>query len=71
MAEKTYQVGDRFGHWTMVERVPYVGRNIKWLCECDCGIRCVVFANNVTSGRSTRCQTCRTSQRRGRKEVRW
>ena len=43
--------GQRFGRWTVIERVN--GR--QWKCVCDCGTEKIVFAYNLTSGKSKSC----------------
>jgi hypothetical protein len=45
------RAGERFGHWTLIERVPTVG----WRCRCDCGHEQIVWLSSITSGRSTSC----------------
>lgn len=53
--------GDRFGHLTLVEKSdqPY-----KWLVECDCGMRKVIWQKNLRSGATKSCGKCRTSDHR-------
>lgn len=50
------QVGKKFGYWSVIERA---GANNKgaatWLCECTCGTRKVVSAENLTRGKSKSC----------------
>lgn len=49
--------GKKFGKWTVLERWPTKdkNRNMKWLCECDCGKRSVVYGNSLKTGRSQSC----------------
>ena len=53
--------GSRFGRWTVIKSVKpkrYVSarsNSSRWLCQCECGERAVVFETNLLSGRSTSC----------------
>lgn len=53
--------GDRFGHLVLVEKSeePY-----KWLVQCDCGTRKVIWQKNLRSGATKSCGKCRTSDHR-------
>lgn len=61
--------GSKFGCWTVVEK----GRTVKtqraytgtWLCQCTCGEKHMVGANNLRRGISTQCVKCA----KNRKEV--
>jgi hypothetical protein len=46
--------GQRFGHYTVIRRLPNTKRS-KWLCRCDCGERREVLGNNLTRGNSKGC----------------
>lgn len=53
--------GQRFGHWTAIERV---GKNEKqhaiWLCRCDCGAEEVKTAGDLARrGENAACPECR------------
>ena len=39
--------GHRFGAWSVLERADIVEGNARWLCECDCGTRRVVYASSL------------------------
>lgn len=43
--------GQRFGHLTVLIRVP----PRKWLCRCDCGKEIGVFTDNLTRNHTTSC----------------
>ena len=49
--------GQKFGQWTVVERAKdkTKSRGAKWLCECSCGIRKVLFGKNLKNGKSKSC----------------
>jgi len=53
-----HQVGDRFGRWTLLERLPARGTNRRWLCMCDCERVVEVAASNLVAGKSTQCRSC-------------
>jgi len=52
-------INQRFGHLTVISRVANVGKNIRYQCDCDCGHSPIVYAGNLTSGRSTSCNKCK------------
>ena len=51
--------GLKFERWTVIERVADRGTSAKprkcYLCRCDCGIEKIVFAENLTGGKSLSC----------------
>jgi len=58
--------GMRFGKWTVLK---YAGQKARyyggqrfstrmWLCRCDCGVQKQVPHQNLTGGRSKKCQQC-------------
>ena len=63
-------IGKRFAYWTVVERV-YTEKGAYWLCECDCGNRRKVKANDLVSGKSTSCGCKRAEDLSGRKFGKW
>lgn len=52
--------GQRFGRWTVLERVP-LGRETSngerhgWRCRCDCGTERTVVTRSLTDGSSRSC----------------
>lgn len=54
------EVGKRFGRLTTLERVDDAvsangRRRSRWLCQCDCGNKKIVFAENLTGGKTESC----------------
>lgn len=54
--------GQRFGRLLVIERVDrsklnYVlpGRQLYWLCKCDCGEELVVASSSLLSGKTKSC----------------
>lgn len=49
--------GDRFGKWTVIERSDKSdkGRNIYYLCKCDCGNIREVRASRLRNGETKSC----------------
>lgn len=50
--------GSTFGHWTVIEEAENAndkGKSKRWLCQCDCGRRKIVYAQNLRNGKSTSC----------------
>lgn len=49
----------KFGKWTVIERGSLdTDGHIKWICECECGIRKEVNRSSLRNGRSKGCQKC-------------
>lgn len=46
--------GDKFGRWTMLERV-VLNQRSHWFCKCECGAEKVVSQSNLKSGASRSC----------------
>lgn len=63
--------GKKFGRLTLIERVDDVYRSngkprSRYLCECECGKRKIIFGENLTSGKTKSCgclQKEKTSER--------
>ena len=47
--------GQKFNSWTVLKRLPNVGREIVWECQCECGVIKSVYSTNLKSGRSKSC----------------
>lgn len=49
--------GERFDRLTVIEKVGEKEKdgNTRWLCECDCGNRCIVRADHLKSGNTQSC----------------
>ena len=54
--------GLKFGLWIVAEHVS----GPKWICECACGIRSVVWSTNLISGKSTSCGCDRPQKMRAK-----
>ena len=50
--------GKRFGHWTVIKRLPNRGRALIWECQCDCGRIVPVHGTSLKSGTSLMCRSC-------------
>lgn len=55
-------IGERFGHWTVIERAASKGKHARCRCRCDCGNTRVVLAGNLLRGLTRSCG-CRNGQR--------
>jgi hypothetical protein len=61
---RKYEVGHRFGEWTLLERLGYQGgTHSRWKVKCSCGVVNEVASTNLTSGKSTRCGSCAAKKR--------
>lgn len=47
--------GRTFGRYRVIERAKNRGHHVRWLCECSCGQRREVIADNLVSGASRSC----------------
>lgn len=47
--------GQRFGRLTVVGRSATIGKNVRWLCRCDCGSEHVVYGQNLRNGSVKSC----------------
>lgn len=45
------KTGLRYGRLVVVQR----DKNARWVCECDCGNRTVVYSSGLNSGKTTSC----------------
>lgn len=59
-------VGDRFGAWTVLGRLPNKGYNKQLLCRCDCGAEKAVYVSCLVAGRSSGCVACGHKRRASR-----
>lgn len=68
MSTKEIQIGQRFGHLTVLERNYDNTKNAEWLCLCDCGTKVKKVAQGLRSGQSTCCDPyhCKYRKLRGR-----
>lgn len=47
--------GQRFGMLTVINRVENKGKQIRYLCKCDCGNEKIFYSTNLKRGLSTSC----------------
>ena len=48
-------LGKRFGRLIVLSCKGLIGKEMKWLCICDCGVKKAVTGNNLRSGNQTSC----------------
>lgn len=48
-------VGKKYGRLLVIKRMKSVNGKAKWLCKCDCGNECVVYATSLKSGNTQSC----------------
>lgn len=66
MAAEKYKVGDRFGNWTLIEKLPRTKAGTRWRVMCDCTLVKEVHAANVYTGKSKMCPSCASKAREER-----
>ncbi len=47
--------GQRFGRISVIKRAENKGKQVAWLCLCDCGAEFVTRSDNITSGATQSC----------------
>ena len=47
--------GQVFGRLTVVKRVENAGKNLRYLCKCDCGNETICYASNLKRGLTESC----------------
>lgn len=55
--------GNRYGHLTVIKENGRIGKNILWLCRCDCGNEINVIPYNLKNGHTQSCGCIRGSNR--------
>lgn len=60
--------GQRFGRLVVLSKHRSESRQIKWLCQCDCGNKAVVFALNLRRGHTASCGCWRSELRKSEKK---
>lgn len=68
--------GKKFGKLTVVERAedhltPKGKRQLKWLCQCECGKQVAVVGSSLRSGATTSCGCNRGRKAQGSKAKIW
>jgi len=48
-------LGQKFGKYTVLGIGPKLGRNVQWICVCECGTLRPVLAMSLLAGRSKSC----------------
>ena len=59
--------GRKFGALTVKERAPSKSGKTRWLCECECGKHCIVFAANLIREHTTSCGCKKQSDLKGKR----
>lgn len=57
-------IGQKFGHWTVLERDLSKKGTAYWICQCQCGTIRSVCGSSLRDGRSTSCGCYRTENSR-------
>lgn len=58
--------GLRFNRWTVIRFSHKRGKNLAWMCRCDCGTEKIVWAPGLKSGMSQSCGCVKTDLFRGK-----
>lgn len=56
MGRPLYDIANRrFGLLTVIRREAFHGKELSWLCKCDCGTSKIIAGHNLRHGRTTSC----------------
>lgn len=55
--------GMKFNKWTVIKRVENRGKEVYWLCQCECGNIHEVAGPTLRRGNSRQCQSCANKSR--------
>ncbi len=53
---KEYE-GKVFNKWTVLEK-DFLGKDVRWLCQCSCGKKDYIRQENLEKNKSTKCKSC-------------
>ena len=53
--------GNKYGLWTVLEKVLNKTNRWRYICKCDCGTIRIVQPSDLKSGQSSRCDRCRAT----------
>lgn len=56
--------GQKFGKWTVLQKVERTGSTTYMMCRCECGVEQKITSQNLRNGRSTQCRKCRNKETR-------
>ena len=63
--------GQKFGRLTVVKRAENKGRQVAWLCQCECGIEKVIMGHHLKSGNTTSCGCLKSEKMKQLNEEQW
>lgn len=61
--------GERFGKLVAIEPFRKPGKQLKWLCKCDCGKTLTVYAYHLKTGHTQSCGCLKRGEAGKRKEA--
>lgn len=62
-------IGERFGRWTVLERVDGYKKNNRYTCRCDCGDSFTLLGFTLRSGASKQCKKCYKNRSHGKSKT--
>ena len=65
MPKKLDLTGEVYGLLTVVEPARQIGKNKRWLCQCECGNTTVVSSSNLRKGQVKSCGCLRHKGKHG------
>lgn len=63
MQKLNYNIGDKYGHWTIIESARTRNKQTYVKVQCDCGIISEVSLNCLLRGKTTQCKKCAVRSR--------
>lgn len=61
MSKKIDLTGQRFGNLTVIRENGHKGKEVTWLCKCDCGNYTTVIGHNLKRGHTKSCGCSQTT----------
>ena len=69
MRKLMYNIGDKYGHWTIVGTAEVRNKQTYVKVQCDCGIISEVSLTCLLRGKTTQCKKCSARSRLNRIEI--
>ena len=69
MRKLMYNIGDKYGHWTIVGTAEVRNKQTYVKVQCDCGTISEVSLTCLLRGKTTQCKKCSARSRLNRIEI--
>lgn len=69
MRKLMYNIGDKYGHWTIVGTAETRHKHTVVKAQCDCGVISEVYLTCLVRGKTTQCKKCSARSKLNRLEI--